>query len=999
MKIVATLFLFLLLNSSTLYSQPDKDYWQQEVYYQMNIDLNAEANQFTGTQNLIYTNNSPDTLNKVFYHLYFNAFQPGSMMDERSRTILDPDRRVRDRISKLNEKEIGYHHILSLKQGGQNVDFTIEQTTMEVQLAKPILPGEQVLFDMEFESQVPLQIRRSGRDNAEGIRFSMTQWYPKMAEYDKDGWHTSTYIAREFYAPYGTFDVKVTIDSAFTLGGTGVLQNPEEIGHGYNVSGVLNRPENQDRLTWHFIAENVHDFGFVADPDMKHYIRKTANNKDVHVIYKAEQNEKNWEKLGAYTATAIDYLSENFGEYQWPQFTVIQGGDGGMEYPMATLITGKRSLGSLVGVTAHELTHMWYYGQLGFNESYYFWMDEGFTEYASNEAAAYVLKQAGDPQMGAYGGYLYSKYRGIEEPLSTHADEFDTNAAYGTAAYNMGNIFLHQLGYIVGNDVMRKALFRFFNEWKFKHPKPEDFIHIVEKESGLVLDWYLNHWIKSTNTIDYALKKIKKQDGKAIITLERKGDFPMPIDVFVEFDDETSIVYTIPLVQMRGEKKIEGSYVYEVAKDWQWTHSTYDLEVSTKGKKIKRVEIDPTLRMADVNRLNNTWPFPNDKQFMQPAKAYWNTYGSSWRPTLWYGENSGIMAGFHSYGNYIFDQYAYVASMRLTSGNLENYDVKRTDVDYTFSLTLPANYSGKSATIHFEAMRYYGVFQNQLIFKKYIGKYGQWSPKRRVFTFSLFHQEKTANRMIDVFDSWDRYAVVGSRITYEMGDPSRNGIGLTTQMASSGKWYSASYGTLTANKTFDWTNSLSSRFGMYVATGSLDLPNQYRITAAGPTLEGAWKNHTWFEFANIRKEFTNYAHFSPMGGNGLLGYGVQGIGSPDVAGNNHTSFVIWNEWRPFKNKWLRPTILEFVSGIGTSWNGNFWSDNPFTNDSERPVLSSMFVGLSYNASDLSLLNRWRPQSEVIRNLQFILRMPFFMNNLTGRGDWNTLLVFGVSNRF
>lgn len=997
MKIQNALIL-LLLSASVLSAQPSVNYWQQSVHYVMNIDMNEDANQFTGTQKLHYTNNSPDTLYKVFYHLYFNAFQPNSMMDTRSRSILDPDGRVRDRISKLSEKEIGYHHVKSLTQNGSSVQYKVEQTTLEVELAKAILPGETVEFDMTFESQVPLQIRRSGRDNAEGVRFSMAQWYPKMAEYDEDGWHTSSYIGREFYAPYGTFEVNITIDSSYTIGGTGVLQNPDEIGHGYIPNDMVQRSDSP-RLTWSFLAENVHDFVWAADPNFTHYTTQTRDKRDVHIIYKTGQNEQNWQKLGTYTANAIDYMSSQFGQYPWPQFTVIQGGDGGMEYPMTTLITGRRSLGSLVGVMAHELAHMWYYGVLGVNESYYYWIDEGFTEYTSNETAAVLLNQKGDPQQGAYGSYLFMKYRGFEEPLTTHADEFDTNSAYGTGAYSMGNIFLHQLGYVIGNDVMRRSLKRFYDEWKFKHPKAEDFIHIAEKESGMVLDWYLNHWIKSTHTIDYALRKPKMNGEEAEITLKRKGDFPMPIDVFVGFDDSTSIVYTIPLVQMRSEKRMEGSYVYEIAPDWPWTHDSYKLKVPTHGKKIKRVELDPSLRMADVNRLNNSWPFTNDRQFMKPARAYWNSYGSSWRPSAWYAENAGVMIGFHSYGNYIFNQYAYEASARITTGSLQEYDVKKTDVDYTFRLSMPAKYSGNGATVSFEALRYFGIFQHQLEYKKYIGKYGQWSPTRRVFTFSLFHQVKTADRTIPLYSAWDRYDVLGSRISYEIGTPSTNGILLSTQMASSGKMWGASYGMLTANKTFNWTRSLSTRFGMYAGTGSKKLPVQYRITTAGPTLEGAWKNHTWFEFTNINSDFTRIANFSADGGNAMAGYGLANIGSPDIPGNNHLSFVIWNNWKPFSNKWLSPVTLEFAAGNGTSWDDEFIKDNPYFHKTDRPVLSSMIAGISYNASDLALFNRWKPQSAVIRDLQFSIRLPFYMNNLKGRGDWHGFVMIGVSNTF
>ncbi|MEL7221336.1 MAG: M1 family peptidase, partial [Bacteroidota bacterium] len=229
-KLLLPLFcLFLSLS----YSIAQAGYWQQAVKYEMDIDFDVKKHQFDGTQKINYTNNSPDTLQKVFYHLYFNAFQPNSMMDVRSRTIADADPRVADRIQSLSKNEIGYHQIESFTQDGQAADYIVEGTILEVDLPTPILPGSSSVFKMNFQSQVPLQIRRSGRDNREGIAYSMSQWYPKLAEYDYQGWHANPYIGREFHGIWGDFDVKITIDKSYIVGATGYIQNPNEVGGGY----------------------------------------------------------------------------------------------------------------------------------------------------------------------------------------------------------------------------------------------------------------------------------------------------------------------------------------------------------------------------------------------------------------------------------------------------------------------------------------------------------------------------------------------------------------------------------------------------------------------------------------------------------------------------------------------------------------------------------------------------------------------------------------------
>ena len=220
MKTLFNLALTLCLFSSAV-AQNNTTYWQQHVDYTMTIDVDEKNNQYSGRQTLVYTNNSPDVLDKVFYHLYFNAFQPGSEMDVRSLTIEDPDRRVGDRISKLTPSEIGYIMPRKLTQDGKKLEYQVVGTILEVTLKEPIQPGAKSTFKMSWDAQIPLQIRRSGRDNAEGVRFSMTQWYPKIAEYDFQGWHADPYIGREFHSPWGDFNVTINIDKKYTVAGTG----------------------------------------------------------------------------------------------------------------------------------------------------------------------------------------------------------------------------------------------------------------------------------------------------------------------------------------------------------------------------------------------------------------------------------------------------------------------------------------------------------------------------------------------------------------------------------------------------------------------------------------------------------------------------------------------------------------------------------------------------------------------------------------------------------
>lgn len=583
-----------------------QSYWQQRVEYTMDIDFDVSNHQFTGNQILKYFNNSPDTLSKVYYHLYFNAFQPESMMDTRSRTIEDPDGRVKDRISKLNDSEIGYHKVLDLSQDGRKVDYLIEGTLLEVTLAEPILPGSAIVLNMNFQSQVPIQIRRSGRDNAEGIDYSMAQWFPKIAEYDERGWHTHPYVGREFYAPWGDFEVNLTIDKDYIVAGTGTLQNANEIGYGYEDEGVEVKRKGK-KLTWKFKAERVHDFVWAADPDYTHTKAMVENGPEIHFFYQKGKKTEAWEQLPELTVNAFKFIEENFGEYPYPHYSVIQGGDGGMEYPMATLITGHRNLQSLAGVTVHEALHSWYQGLLATNESYYAWMDEGFTTYATAETMSNIFKGSNRTQEGNYRTYIYLTKSGKEEPLSTHADHFSTNAAYGLGSYYKGAIALAQMNYLIGKQATAIALKKYYYQWRFKHPDANDWIRVFEKESGIELDWYLDYWVNTIHTIDYAVEDVSSSDQQTMVTLKRVGKMPMPLDVIVTMKDGSKKVYYAPLAIMRGEKNNDSNLERIVLPDWSWTHPTYQFTIDTPSENIQSIEIDDSGYLADVDRENNKW--------------------------------------------------------------------------------------------------------------------------------------------------------------------------------------------------------------------------------------------------------------------------------------------------------------------------------------------------------------------------------------------------------
>lgn len=576
-------------------------YWQQKVSYVMKVELNTDNHQVMGEQELTYTNNSPDTLHKVYYHLYFNAFQPGSMMDVRSRAISDPDRRVKDRISKLTPEEVGFQDIKSLSQDGEKVNFTIDGTVLTAILPKAIAPGESAIFKMAFISQVPKQIRRSGRDNMEGIEYTMTQWYPKLAEYDKDGWHANEYVGREFYGVWGDFDVTITLDSNYVIAGTGVVLNPEEVGHGYGNSN-----SGQAKLDWHFRAKNVHDFGWAADPDYQHDIIAVDDSLKLHFFYQTDTLAQQWKDIQPEVVEMFKITNKTFGRYPYSDFSVIQGGDGGMEYPMCTMVRGHGDHEGMIGLITHESIHNWYYGVLGTNEYRYPWMDEGMTTYAEEYALDKLNERNGkDFLKHSYANYfkLANKYKDLNEPLATPGDLFSYNFVYSINAYSRGAITQNMLRYIVGDATYYRAILRYFDEWKFKHPTPNDLLRIMELESDLELDWFFEHWVNTLHRIDYSVEYLEIE-GKTVVKLKNESDFPMPIDLEVKLKNGETHAFYIPLRQMRGTK----STTSEVLDTWIWVQPEYEFNVAFPVHEIASITIDPKMMLADVNRENNIFP-------------------------------------------------------------------------------------------------------------------------------------------------------------------------------------------------------------------------------------------------------------------------------------------------------------------------------------------------------------------------------------------------------
>lgn len=578
----------------------------------MDIDVDAENFTYQGKQTLTYTNNSPDELKIVYFHLYWNAFKAGSMMDQRvgGQGKNGDSRLQKDGISRLAsipKTEEGAQNIHWIKQNGKDLKFEIQETIMKVELATPIKPNSSTTFTMDWDAVIPMQIRRSGRNNREGIDMTVTQWYPKIAEYDYDGWATFDYVGREFHAPFSDFEVNIKIDKNYVIGAGGILENPLEV-KGYDEKATI-KTDDKNKATWKWSAKNMLDFAWAADKDYTVENFTVLDGPKVYYVYQKSDKTKLWSASKPYITQFFQLMNATFGRYTYPTYSFIQGGDGGMEYGMCTMMLGEAySLEGLLGLMVHEGGHSWNQQIMAYNESMRPWMDEGFTSYYENLVMHQILPPkvaTANPFVGTLNAYRNFVKRGIEEPAVWFGDHHDNGGAYSFASYVKGELFLVQLGYIMGEQNLSVTMKEFYNTWKLKHPTDRDLMHIAQKVSGMDLKWFQNYWINTTKTIDYGIKEVKYDANSTTITLINNGTVPMPIDFSILTKDKKVINYQIPLNMTHVWKKKDIYGDFTTLNYWPWTQKEYTFTIPYNKSQISTLGIDFSQRLADVNMADN----------------------------------------------------------------------------------------------------------------------------------------------------------------------------------------------------------------------------------------------------------------------------------------------------------------------------------------------------------------------------------------------------------
>jgi peptidase M1-like protein len=597
--------------------RPGAGYWVQHARYSIQAGLDVATNRVSGSERVVYLNNSPDTLRRLAVYLRQNAFAAGN---PRRKAVPITGGVTLGRVT------VNGHVIGASAESG----YTVDGTVMWIPLASPLAPHDSATLAFAW-SYVPPSPNdgRQGRDGH--VEYFMGYWYPQIAVYDDvHGWVADPYLLEaEFYMDPADYDVRVTVPRGWSVGATGTLENAGDVlsraararladarrsGRVVHIvePGVSSASAFTDRgptATWHFVATDVRDFAwgtsdqFVWDATRALLPRDGAapDTVDIHCLYRISKPAAAWAVGGArFTRDAIERLSAYLWPYPWPQMTSIEGilDDGGMEYPMATLISPWADTLSLAGDLMHETGHMWFPMQVGSNETRYPWMDEGFTQFDVAQAmrTIYGEPRAGgrpnDSEQGQRQLYVGTARAGDDMLLMWPGDIYPQDL-YFTMFYDKTAQVLAALRGVVGEEVFHRAYREYGRRWVGKHPYPYDFFNTIADVSGRDLSWFWTTWFYEPWPLDQAIASVEPHGDSTAITIEDRGLAPMPA----------------PVVVTRADGSVER---LEVPVDAWLTGARRHIVRVAASPRIIKVEIDPDRAFPDIH--------PNDQVWKQDAR-------------------------------------------------------------------------------------------------------------------------------------------------------------------------------------------------------------------------------------------------------------------------------------------------------------------------------------------------------------------------------------------
>jgi hypothetical protein len=611
---------------------PGSGYWVQHARYTIDARLDSGSSRISGSEQVVYLNNSPDTLRRLAVHLRQNAFAAGN---PRRQSAPITGGVALGRVA-VNGSVVGPHlngvsvvpitdvakQTISVDQG-----YTIDGTVMWLPLATPLLPHDSARLEIAW-SYVPPLSPSDGRQGREGSNlFIMGYWYPQVAVYDDvHGWVADPYLLEaEFYMDPADYDVRLTVPRGWVVGATGALANPSDVltptargrlADARRTGAVVHvvEPENAAQslaargatATWHFAAHDVRDFAWAASNQYVWDATRALvgggsagaprDTVDIYSYYRRTEAAKAWALGGArFTRDAIQQLSTYLWPYPWPTMSSVEGvlDSGGMEYPMMTAMQPWADTLSLAGDLMHETGHMWFPMQVGSNETRYPWMDEGFTQF---DVAQGMRPLYGEPRSGGRPGdtepgqrmlYLDAARSGHDMTLMWPGDLYPQDL-YFIMYYDKTAQVLAALRGVLGEDVFHRAFREYGRRWIGRHPYPYDFFNTISDVARKDLSWFWTTWFHEPWPLDQAIASVEARGDSASITIEDRGLAPMPVLLTITRADGTVEHVTVPATVWLGGAR---RYVARVA----------------AAPAVTKVVIDADELFPDMDRANQVW--------------------------------------------------------------------------------------------------------------------------------------------------------------------------------------------------------------------------------------------------------------------------------------------------------------------------------------------------------------------------------------------------------
>ncbi len=640
----------LFLLSANLISAQEA-YFQQEVNYKIDVTLNDTTHTLDGQIEMEYINHSPDELDEIYIHLWANAFK--------NRSTAFAKQKINQGSSKFffaKDKQLGRYRALDFKINGVTTNWSYHPKHPDIailSLPVPLKSGERLTITTPLNLKIPASFSRLGHV---GQSYQMTQWYPKPAVYDKDGWHPMPYVDMgEFYSEFGHFDVKITLPKNYVVGATGELQNESEkqflqqrVAETKRLLAELDDdalkamkdtfpPSSPTVKTLHYTAENVHDFAWFADKRFyvqnSEVILPSGKKVDTWAMFNNAEAWL-WRKGIFYVDRSVEFYSKHVGEYPYPQATALQSAlsaGGGMEYPMITVIGLMGNAQSLDEVITHEVGHNWFYGILAFDEREHPWLDEGINSYydhryteqyyrGSNAQFLPDFVMKGSDMTLLELAYLYQARRNLDQAPETHSEEFGL-INYFLGGYEKPAVCFKWLEKYLGTPQFDAIMQAFYQEWKFKHPQPEDFRLFVEARTDKNIDWFFDGLIGSNDKTDYAFAKLKENENNLQLSVKNKGQLNTPFPVSALKNGE--VVHTQWYDGFPGKKQLDfpkGDYDELVIDREKLT-----LDVFRKNNKIRTSGLFKKMPPLSLKFLTGIENPDRTRLFWVPLSAY-NVY-------------------------------------------------------------------------------------------------------------------------------------------------------------------------------------------------------------------------------------------------------------------------------------------------------------------------------------------------------------------------------------